>query len=379
MILKQLLFVALAATPLIAIAADDVTSAAALILTAPLDYQVVQRQTMGAGVVPVAGVCALPCDKIEMRLEGKDMNGTALPATWITAILDPATKGFKGDLKTPAGGWYTLNVRAMKKRKEVARVTVAHVGVGEVFVCAGQSNSTSCGGIKAKPGQFPLDGRTQPESGLVSSFDGKTWRIAKDPQPGAHDTWDGGSPWPAFGDAMVARFKVPVGVAVTGHGGTNISQWMKAAKAVKGGKDKAGLYAWTLTRMNQLGKNGFRAVLWHQGESDYGMKAQTYADGLGRIIADFRQDAGWEMPWFVAHASFCPGSPVIDTNSRGGQKILWEKGVALEGPDTDKLLGDLRDHGGKGIHFSRKGLKAHGDAWADKVGTWLEQQPQPGK
>jgi hypothetical protein len=28
---------------------------------------------------------------------------------------------------------------------------------------------------------------------------------------------------------------------------------------------------------------------------------------------------------------------------------------------------------GKGIHFSAKGLRAHGRLWADKVGVWLDK------
>ncbi|WP_029276784.1 hypothetical protein [Pedobacter borealis] len=65
---------------------------------------------------------------------------------------------------------------------------------------------------------------------------------------------------------------------------------------------------------------------------------------------------------------------MVETNSRRGQKILWKKGVALEGPDLDKMLGGLRDHGGDGIHFSKVGLKVYGEAWAEKVGSWLEKE-----
>lgn len=356
-----------AATP--AFAADGEKSAPGsptpkLTLAAPVDYQVIQRQTLAEGRIPVSGTLAAPCDKLELRLEGKDMNGNPLPDTRTPVALN-ADHTFKTDYKSPAGGWYSLTLKAYKDGKEVAAATVPHVGVGEVFVGAGQSNSTNCGGLGSK---LATDGRTQSASGMVASFNGSAWRLAHDPQWGTHDFagYQFGSFWPAFGDAMNAKFKVPVGVAVTGHGGTNLGQWGKGAKD--------GLYNWTLTRMNQLGKNGFRAVLWHQGESDYGTPARKYADSLEKIITDFRQDAGWNMPWFVAHASYCPQKPVVDTNSRGGQKILWDKGVALEGPDTDAMLGDLRDHGGKGIHFSKKGLKAHGEAWADKVAPWLEQQ-----
>ena len=43
----------------------------------------------------------------------------------------------------------------------------------------------------------------------------------------------------------------------------------------------------------------------------------------------------------------------------------------MEGPDTDVLVGDHRDLGGKGVHFSPKGLKAHGEMWAEKVTPYV--------
>lgn len=342
-----------------------------ILLSSPLDYQVVQRQSPDEGVIPVSGKISTPCDKIEFRLEGKNRKGKKLPAGWTSLLMD-ADNSFTAQVKAPAGGWYVLHVRALKNGKVISSL-MPHVGVGEIFVGTGQSNSTNSGGIRADTNRFSLDGRIRSESGLVSSFDGSSWRMANDPQLGVHDKSMGGSFWPAFGDAMAARFKVPIGVAVTGHGGTSIAEWMKAPDSSVDPR-KAGLYQWTLTRMKQLGKNGFRAVMWHQGESDYGTPAEAYAEGLGNIISDFRNDAEWNMPWFIARASFCPGKEVIDTNSRGGQKILWQKAVALEGPDTDGMLGDLRDYDGKGIHFSRKGLRVHGAAWAEKVGLWLEKQ-----
>src|SRR5207253_645757 len=98
---------------------------------------------------------------------------------------------------------------------------------------------------------------------------------------------------------------------------------------------------------------------------------QDYADGLGAIIAGFKKEAGWDFPFFVAEATFAPGkgsyAPV-----RAGQKELWEKKIAVEGPDTDAMVGELRDQDGKGIHFSKKGLKVHGEAWAEKVVAYLD-------
>ena len=59
---------------------------------------------------------------------------------------------------------------------------------------------------------------------------------------------------------------------------------------------------------------------------------------------------------------------------RAAQKSLWDAGIALEGPDTDALKGELREQNGQGVHFSGKGLREHAARWAEKVSPWLEAQ-----
>lgn len=339
-----------------------------LTVESPAELQVFQRTSRTAGPVRVAGKAPANCDKVEVRFAGKDLDGRPLESEWQAVACSEKDRTFGGVLTVGAGGWHSAELRALKSGKEVATAKVAQFGVGEVFVGAGQSNSTNCGGAGSN---FPTDGRTESKSGLVSSFDGKTWRIANDPQLGTHDTNREGSFWPAFGDAMVARYRVPIGVAVTGHGGTSINQWKSGGE----------LFNWTLGRVRQLeassapGAPGFRALLWHQGESDAlaDMKGPAYADGLGAIIREMRRQSGRDFTWFVAKVSYRPGKPPYAPVTEG-QQALWKTGVALEGPDTDAMVGDLRDKGGKGIHFSRKGLKVHGEAWARKVGAWLDKE-----
>ena len=334
-----------------------------LLLASPLNYQVIQRRTAGKGIIPIQGHCTITCDRVDVRLTGPTMADSSFTSGWLPTSHNPATHQFKARLTAPAGGWYALDVRAVKGSKTVALRKIQHVGVGEVFVGAGQSNSTSCGGLGSTS---KLDGRTQPKSGFVSSFDGTRWRIADDPQPGAHDAHNCGSFWPAFGDAMAARYRVPIGVAVTGHAGTSIRQWTK----------KDVLFQWTLSRLRQLGPGGFRALLWHQGENDAdaGMSARSYADGLADIIRGFRMELGRNFPFFVAKVSYITWpKPKRSREIRAAQQLLWARKVALEGPDTDAMVGDLRDMAGAGIHFSRKGLKVHGEAWAEKVGSWLDK------
>jgi len=187
--------------------------------------------------------------------------------------------------------------------------------------------------------------------------------VADDPQPGVHDKSTKGSFWPAFGDAMAKKTNVPIGIATTGHGGTSTNLWQPGGE----------LFSWTMTRIYQLGPLGFRALMWHQGESDTGMSSDEYERKLTNVILASKAAAGWDFPWFVAQVSYHnPNEPKFDS-TRNAQKAIWDKGIALEGPDTDTLTGDFRDSGGRGIHLSPKGLTAHGQMWADKVGAYLDK------
>jgi serine/threonine protein kinase len=245
-----------------------------LLVQSPKDYQVFQRRSRLEGQISVAGRVRPACDQVEVRLLGKSLAGP-LPDQWQAVSLDRQTRKFTGTLPTNAGGWYNVEVRALKDRQVVAQAAVAHVGVGEVFVGAGQSNSTNC-----------APERLQQRSGMVASFSGTEWQLADDPQPGVHDNSTGGSYWPAFGDALYAKYQVPIGIASTGHSGTSVSQWQPNGE----------LFRWMVTRMQQLGRDGFRAVLWHQGESDVGMAADEYARRLTTVIQASKRAAGWEFP-----------------------------------------------------------------------------------
>ena len=136
-----------------------------------------------------------------------------------------------------------------------------------------------------------------------------------------------------------------------------------------------------VARMKSAGMYGFRAVLWHQGESDANQQDPTrtlpgnlYRDYLEQLIGASRQEIGWNAPWFVAQASYHLPGDEASPDIRAAQASLWKDGLALEGPDTDALKGELRDSGGKGVHFSGPGLREHGARWVDKVAPWLEKQ-----
>jgi hypothetical protein len=276
-----------------------------------------------------------------------------------------------------------MELRVSVDGQEVARQEVSHVGVGELFVVAGQSNSANHGEEKQSP-----------KSGLVATFDGQRWRLAEDPQPGA--SGGGGSFMPPLGDAFVAQEQVPVGFVACGIGATSVREWLPKGASfqnpptIESRVEKQSDGTWVsdgkaydafIARIKPLGVNGFRAVLWHQGESDANQQdpsrtlpGRLYREYLERLIRDSRRDLDWEVPWFVAQASYhVPGDEGSD-DIRTAQSSLWHDGIALQGPDSDALKGSLRDDNGQGVHFSGPGLREHAAKWAERVLPWLEHQ-----
>jgi hypothetical protein len=350
-------------------------------LNFPLEWQVSQRNAEGWAEVKVAGTVPANATVVEAKAEvplallGKSTD-------WTVVAKDAQIKDgkFSGRLKLAAGGWYSLEVRFRKSAADLAvlgEAFVEHVGVGDIFVVAGQSNSSNHGAEKQKT-----------TTGLVAAFDGKRWQLANDPQPGA--SGGGGSFQPPFGDAIAARFAEPVGIIACGIGATSVREWLPQGakfpnpptlegrvRQLPSGEweSKGEAFDMLTSRMKQLGPKGFRAVLWHQGESDAGQPdpkrtliGKPYRYYLEQLIKESRRDIGWDAPWFVALVSSHGGDGVPEM--RDAQRSLWVDGIALEGPDSDALKGNLRD----GVHFSGKGLREHGKCWADKVAPWLEKQ-----
>jgi hypothetical protein len=353
----------------------------ALRLFSPQDCQVCQRSSNDKGTITIRGEftgAITNTTTIEARLvaEGKAGKWTKLPV-----LFDGAK--FSTDMDAPAGGWYRADVRVLNGRQVLAENSLQHVGVGEVFVVAGQSNSANHG-----------EERQTTKTGRVASFNGRGWQLANDPQPGA--SGGGGSFLPPFGDAISQRFNVPVGLIACGIGATSVREWLpkgatfpnpptiesRVAKLPDGTWESNGEAFETLIgRMKQLGPRGFRAVLWHQGESDANQQDSTrtlpgslYREYLLRVILESRRAIGWDAPWFVAQVSYHMPGDESSPDIRAAQASLWKDGLALEGPDTDALKGDWREAGGKGVHFSGPGLREHAARWVEKVAPWLEEQ-----
>jgi hypothetical protein len=348
-------------------------------IRSPMELQVVQRSSLRGASVKIAGdLAGFSHDRF--RLEARVVLGGKL-ARW--RELRTAEGRFDEAWNVPAGGWHQLEVRARSGKEVLAESVVEHFGVGEVFVVAGQSNSANHG-----------EENQTTATGLVAAFDGERWQLAQDPQPGA--SGNGGSFMPPFGDRIATHFGVPAGIVACGVGATSVREWLPSGatfpnpptltnhvrlRADGQWESDGEIYARFIQRLKQLGPGGFRAVLWHQGESDANqadasrtLSGMLYHKYLKDLIAGSQRDLGWNAPWFVAKATYHnpadQGSPEI----RAAQAALWEEGIASEGPDTDALQGKFRDGGGRGVHFSGAGLREHAARWFEKVRPWLEER-----
>jgi pimeloyl-ACP methyl ester carboxylesterase/lysophospholipase L1-like esterase len=352
----------------------------------PSEYRVFQRQTWDAGSIRLRGRVVAEAGQLRCRLvrAGSEESKSAVVRDWQPVAIDLAKGRFDAEFAAPAGGWYRVELRLEHGGEILAEAAIERVGIGEVFVVAGQSNSTNYGSEKQKT-----------SSGMVASFDGTKWVLANDPQPGVQDGSQGGSFLPAFGDALFAKYKVPIGIASTGAGATSVREWLPKGEKMRhqpttganvrpvgpGEWESTGkLYAGLVKRIEALGPRGCRGVLWHQGESDAGqarsgypadrqIAGKQYVEFMEKLIEASRKSAGWALPWFVAQTTYHSEKDASDEEFRTAQKTLWDKGIALEGPDTDTLRREFR----AGVHFNAKGLSAHGQMWAEKVGSYLEK------
>ncbi len=311
----------------------------------PTEYRVFQQDASGQAVITVTVTGAAPGSEVQARLvllpgySGRD-------ADWTDLQEDDGA--FSGPVFGAAGGWYRLEVRAVEPGGQTHGAAFPHVGVGEVFVTAGQSNAANSG-----------EGLQQPTDDRVVAFDGTAWRPARDPQPIA--TGEGGSCWPHLGDLLARHLQVPIGFVSVAVGGSHTYQWLP---------DTGEFFSRLVRAAEPLGCQGARVLLWHQGESDTldQTPAEEYARRLTAIMQTLDMELGWHLPWMVAQAAYgyTPDFPVANQEQvRAGQRLLWERGLALQGPLTDDLIGPTyrADQGGNWIHFNANGLRTMAERW----------------
>ena len=339
---------------LIVVSLTGTCLAQAPVIEFPLERQVFQRNAEECAEIRVVGTVPANATLVEAKAElGAGRRGKAVDWTVVAQGTQLREDKFSGSLRLETGGWYTLTVRFRKAADDatsLAEAKVENVGVGDIFITAGQSNSVNYG----NPRQKSMES-------LSVYFDGKKYTPAADPIPDA--CGDGGTPWPILGDMLSRTTRAPVCFRSATVNWLRVREWVPGAGS--------GNVERLVERAKWFGPDGFRAVLWVQGEADAGRPDFTPAEQYEReartMIEFSRQQLGWPVDWFVAGTCYCP--PQGENDWKAGmtavlhaQQALWNKGIAHRGPDTNDLVGST-DYRHDGIHFGPRGLLIHAERW----------------
>ncbi len=339
---------------------------AALKLDWPRPHQVVQRTGTAAAAghanVRIAGEFSQAVEPSKWQSRVVTLEGVKEPDTdWKPFDAIVTGQKFDGTVRVAAGGWYRLEVRAIGDKSMIATGQVEPIGVGEVFVVAGQSYATNCNDERFKVAE---------PHGRVVAFDSAkgTWAVANDPQP-APDGSDGGSIWPPLGDALAKELRVPIGFANVAVGATSSMQWMPEGQ----------LHPRLVKAGQTLGR--FRAVLWQQGESDVIARttAEKYVANLKTIRETAAKAWGFEPPWLLAKSTLHPtvyNDPAGEGRIRGAIDELVKLPAFRAGPDTDTLTGENRGDAKSRRHFSKIGQQHAAEMWLAVIRRELAAAPR---
>ena len=185
-------------------------------------------------------------------------------------------------------------------------------------------------------------------------FDGKCY-VAKDPLLGATEAR--GNFASRMADMLIERGVFDsVILATISVGGSRIEEW------TTGGARHRRLQI-TIQRTHALGLY-FTHALWHQGESNAGPDANSYAyKACFMNIHEALRRYGMNAPIYVAQATVCNSPP--NEIIRSAQRALIDpaKGI-LAGPDTDSIgLEDRFDN----CHMNETGLIKHAQLWTQAL------------
>ncbi len=322
-------------------------------LDSPRAHQVVQRTgtAPGAGDANVVVRGELPAGTQRGEWEYRVVELVDLAkrgSDWQKLTLKIDGTKLEAEARVSAGGWYRFEIRCRISDAAVAVSSVEPMGVGEVFIVAGQSYATNC-----NDEQFKV---TDPLARVVAFDSAKgSWAVANDPQP-APDGSDGGSIWPPLGDSLAKELRVPIGFANVAVGATSSMQWMPDGS----------LHPRLVKTGQTLGR--FRAVLWQQGESDVIAKTtlETYVANLTTIRTSAAKVWGFEPSWLLAKSTLHPtvyNNPDGEGRIRSAIDELLKRPGFKAGPDTDTLTGENRGDAKSRRHFSAIGQRNAAAMW----------------
>jgi hypothetical protein len=336
---------------------------AQLAITFPFEGAVFQRNTSNLATLNIGGSYTGAVDRIEARLTSVS-GGNSLD--WTVIHTNPTGGTFTGSLFGVTGGWYTLEVRSVLFNNVLQTVSLSRVGVGEVFIISGQSNVQGVenhgnkasadvqGRVKYVNWVLPCPNvvcqNAEPPFPQFSALNSAASGVML--SPNGVSSWA----WGELGDALIARYNVPILFLNTAASGSTVGNWSRSSDGLPsnhvqiGGQYGGNInfpYYYLRKALNfYAAMFGVRAVLWHQGESDSIKNHNTdpndntssaeYRDSLQYVISRSRNHSNKVLlSWAIARVSYFQ-----TTNAEviAGQNLtISPPNKIFPGPDTDNL------------------------------------------
>lgn len=253
------------------------------------DYTIIQRDSDGFGRAEYSGeYTPQNGTKVVARVMREDDNMTVVP--WQECETDGSE--WKISLTIPQGGLYRIEVRQAVIENHYKNNTrdwapliacAHHVGVGDIFVLAGQSNMSGYG---KDPAYDP------PQLGVHLYNNSGNWVLAAhplfsvpDPIYDNNDCSSAVSPGLAFGRMMSKRLNVPIGLVSAALGGSSLESWNPA-------EPESFLYGALAAKVREIGK--FAGMIWYQGcnETVEKEEAETYLEKFTQSVTLWREKFG---------------------------------------------------------------------------------------
>ena len=285
--------------------------------------------------IPVWGT-SLPAAKVTVTFDGQTKTvDTDKEGSWCV-VLDPMTAvKLKSVNESPVG--QAMIITCVKDGKKAVK-EIKNILIGDVWICAGQSNMAGRMKRAGHPKNYP--------SNSVANAKYPALRFLASPT----NRWQVCSPDTAVWISRVSFFfarrvqrdiLVPIGLIVTAVGGSNIESWLNQPPYATGDN--------YTKLLKPIVGYGIRGALWYQGESNE-KDRREYQPKLESLTTGWRK--AWKQGDFPIHYVQLPGigTSSLD-NPAGGDgraeiRQAYVDTLALKntGMAVTIDIGDIREH-----------------------------------
>ena len=262
-----------------------------IIESGPQNWQILQQKD-GFAEVQLSGSVRvepwdLACEDAVVILRVLDEN----TSTRVTApvFVKPVEGKWLAKLTIPAGGPYRIEsyfrYNQFGEKRGDRRF---HIGVGDIYVIAGQSNAAGNGKdavedpISMDVHMFRMSGQWDIASHPIHDGTDAQFPLTQDHTQAGH------SPWLVFGKTLAKSLGYPIGLIPAAVGGVPLSMWDRTADGC--------LFNNMLEMVRKAG-GAVKGILWYQGCSDTSPELrQNYLERFGRVCGDFEKSFFASIP-----------------------------------------------------------------------------------